>query len=215
MNEIITLVGSSICPFSQRAELALIEGGVEYEFNSIDFLNKPLWLNNISPLKKVPVLKIDQSIVFESVAIVEYVNDISLNKFLPERSIDRAIVRSFCLYVDHLHNCAKSYFTSMNENDIAESGAKLAKEIDRFFNFLLPAGYDAKKIDMLGIFLIPLLILLNVLEEVGPVRLFLNQRTNTINSTLLNRESARKINSENYRTSFLEFICRSELKIGY
>lgn len=42
-NDKITLYNATICPFAQRAVIALKETGVDYETVDIDLLNKPEW----------------------------------------------------------------------------------------------------------------------------------------------------------------------------
>ena len=76
----LTLISFPTCPFVQRAVIALQEKAVEHEVTYIDLANKPAWFLEISPLGKVPVLKVERdgespAYVFESAVIVEYLED--------------------------------------------------------------------------------------------------------------------------------------------
>ena len=42
-NDKITLYNAVVCPYAQRAAIALKEVGVEYENVDIDLSNKPAW----------------------------------------------------------------------------------------------------------------------------------------------------------------------------
>src|SRR6187431_2572562 len=75
----LKLISHKLCPYVQRAVIALNEKGVAFERVDIDLANKPDWFLNISPLGKVPVLTVasDQGEValFESNVICEYIEE--------------------------------------------------------------------------------------------------------------------------------------------
>src|SRR5207244_2366069 len=74
----LTLVSHLLCPYVQRAAIALREKNVVFERVVIDLANKPAWFLKISPLGKVPLLRVPrpdggESILFESNVICEYI----------------------------------------------------------------------------------------------------------------------------------------------
>ncbi len=52
------LISHKLCPYVQRAVIALNEKGAAFERVDIDLANKPDWFLKISPLGKVPVLTV-------------------------------------------------------------------------------------------------------------------------------------------------------------
>lgn len=52
----LKLISHKLCPYVQRAVIALLEKGVPFERIDIDLAHKPDWFLKISPLGKVPVL---------------------------------------------------------------------------------------------------------------------------------------------------------------
>jgi glutathione S-transferase len=95
-----TLVSSPLCPYVQRAAIALHEKGVPFERITIDLDNKPVWFDVISPLGKVPLLIIDDNIngrevIFESAVILEYLEETLPNRLHPLHAIERARHRSW------------------------------------------------------------------------------------------------------------------------
>src|SRR5262249_47958926 len=67
------LVSFKTCPWVQRAAIALREKNISFEFRHIEPDNRPDWFLAISPHKKVPVLRVDDTVsLFESNAINEY-----------------------------------------------------------------------------------------------------------------------------------------------
>ncbi|WP_086994734.1 glutathione S-transferase family protein [Rhizobium sullae] len=76
----LTLVSHHLCPYVQRAAIALIEKGVPFERRYVDLSAKPDWFLAISPLGKVPLLVVRQgdeteAALFESAVICEYLEE--------------------------------------------------------------------------------------------------------------------------------------------
>jgi glutathione S-transferase len=75
----LKLISHKLCPYVQRAVIALKEKGVPFERIDIDLANKPEWFLRISPLGKVPVLVVTtergEVALFESNVICEYIEE--------------------------------------------------------------------------------------------------------------------------------------------
>ncbi|SFI56094.1 glutathione S-transferase family protein [Bradyrhizobium sp. Gha] len=76
----LKLISHKLCPYVQRAVIALKEKGVPFERVDIDLANKPDWFMKISPLGKVPVLVVateenGEVALFESNVICEYIEE--------------------------------------------------------------------------------------------------------------------------------------------
>src|ERR1700682_4401138 len=75
----LKLISHKLCPYVQRAVIALTEKGVAFERIDIDLANKPDWFLKVSPLGKVPVLSVGtdggEVALFESNVICEYIED--------------------------------------------------------------------------------------------------------------------------------------------
>ena len=65
----LKLISHKLCPYVQRAVIALTEKGVCFERIDIDLANKPDWFLKISPLGKTPVLVVSEHAIFESAVI--------------------------------------------------------------------------------------------------------------------------------------------------
>lgn len=80
MPDRLILVSHDLCPYVQRAAIALLEKGVPFERVTIDLSAKPDWFRAISPLGKVPLLRVRQpgggeAVLFESNVICEYIEE--------------------------------------------------------------------------------------------------------------------------------------------
>ncbi|MDI1283289.1 MAG: glutathione S-transferase family protein [Reyranella sp.] len=91
----LTLVSFDLCPYVQRAAIALAEKGVPFERRTVDLANKPAWFQAISPLGKVPLLQVDDAVLFESAVIVEYLEDTETPPLHPADPLVRARHRAW------------------------------------------------------------------------------------------------------------------------
>jgi glutathione S-transferase len=97
MNRTLRLVSHHLCPYVQRAIIALAEKGIAHERTYIDLAEKPAWFSALSPLGKVPLLLIDDTdVLFESAVICEYLEETSPGpKLHPRDPLERARHRAW------------------------------------------------------------------------------------------------------------------------
>ncbi|VIO74450.1 Glutathione S-transferase GstB [Bradyrhizobium ivorense] len=97
----LKLISHKLCPYVQRAVIALAEKGVPFERIDIDLANKPDWFLKISPLGKVPVLVVTRDdgsevALFESNVICEYIEETQAGaKLHPQDALTRAEHRAW------------------------------------------------------------------------------------------------------------------------
>ena len=91
----ITLVSHALCPYVQRISIALAEKGVAHDRLTVDLANKPRWFLDISPLGRTPVLKVGAAALFESSAILEYLDETLPGPLHPSDPIERARHRAW------------------------------------------------------------------------------------------------------------------------
>ena len=72
----IEIVSTKTCPYAQRSRMALVEKGIDFDYKPVDLSNKPDWFLRLSPYGKVPVVKRDNEVVFESAIINEYLDEV-------------------------------------------------------------------------------------------------------------------------------------------
>ena len=84
------LVSHKLCPYVQRAVIALVEKDVPFERIDIDLAHKPDWFLKISPLGKTPVLLVGDHAIFESAVILEYLEETEARPLHPSDPLRRA-----------------------------------------------------------------------------------------------------------------------------
>lgn len=95
----IELISFNICPFVQRSVITLLEKQVPFDTTYIDLANKPEWFLKISPLGKVPVVKVDDDhVLFESAVINEYLDEVTPPTLIPSDPLEKGKQRAWIEY---------------------------------------------------------------------------------------------------------------------
>ncbi len=90
------LVSFDVCPFVQRSAITLEEKQVPYDIEYIELGDPPDWFLQASPLGKVPILFVDDEVLFESAVINEYLDEATPGKSLhPADPLRRAKDRAW------------------------------------------------------------------------------------------------------------------------
>jgi glutathione S-transferase len=89
------LISFKICPFVQRSVIVLLEKGVNYDITYINPMEPPDWFKAISPLGKVPVLKVGDEVLFESAVIMEYLDEVNPPSLHPTDPLRKAQNRAW------------------------------------------------------------------------------------------------------------------------
>lgn len=91
----LKLVSFDLCPYVQRASIALAEKNLAFERINIDLADKLDWFRKISPTGKVPLLMVNDEVLFESAVIVEYLDETLEPKLHPADALTRARHRAW------------------------------------------------------------------------------------------------------------------------
>lgn len=142
-----TLVSFPSCPFVQRAIIALREKQVDYDVIYIDLDNRPDWFVQISPLGKVPLLKVhrpgkEDAVLFESAVILEYLEETAGGVPLhPADPLERAQHRGWIEFGSNVLIDLWRYFTAPSSDEQAKAYAPLMAKLRRVENILQSGPY--------------------------------------------------------------------------
>jgi len=130
------LVSHHLCPYVQRAVIALTEKGVPFTRTYIDLADKPDWFRQISPLGKVPLLRIRQDdgtevVLFESAVICEYLEDTQPNPLHPADPLERARHRAWIEFGSSILGDIWGFETAKDAPAAAGKAADLAAKFAR------------------------------------------------------------------------------------
>lgn len=125
----LELVSHHLCPYVQRAVITLLEKEIPHQRTYIDLSDKPDWFQSISPLGKVPLLKIQDEVLFESAVICEYLDEITPNSLHPNDPLQKAKHRSWIEFGSSILNSIAGFY---NAPDRTVFDSKRAELIQRF-----------------------------------------------------------------------------------
>jgi glutathione S-transferase len=111
----LKLISHKLCPYVQRAVIALTEKGVPFERIDIDLANKPDWFLKISPLGKTPVLVVGDHAIFESAVILEYLEETQSGRLHPVDALARAEHRSWIEFGSAVLNDIAGLYSAPDE----------------------------------------------------------------------------------------------------
>lgn len=123
------LISFDICPYVQRAMILLLEKNADFRISYVDLANKPEWFLKISPLGKVPLLQVDQTVLFESSVICEYIDETHGEILHPSDPLQRAQHRAWMEYSSVLLGLFYGISTALDEKDLAVKRNELHQKL--------------------------------------------------------------------------------------
>src|SRR6202007_1039880 len=115
----LTLISHHLCPYVQRAAIALAEKAVPFDRIDVDLANKPAWFTAISPLGKPPVRRAGDTAIFESPVILEYLEEPQPNPLHPADPLARAEHRGWIEFASATLNDIWGFYTAPDEAALA------------------------------------------------------------------------------------------------
>ncbi|MCO4771108.1 MAG: glutathione S-transferase family protein [Deltaproteobacteria bacterium] len=126
------LVSFDLCPFVQRSTITLQEKGVEYDIRYVDLANKPDWFLAMNPLGKVPVLKVGETVVFESAVINEYLDEVYGPQLHPADPLQKAMHRSWIEVTEQLGGPGYMLMVAETEEAARAAAGKARPTLEMF-----------------------------------------------------------------------------------
>src|SRR5215510_3839397 len=127
----LTLISHDLCPYAQRAVIALTEKCVPFERRYVDLANKPDWLLALSPLGKVPLLQADDAVIFESAVILEYLEETQANPLHPADPLQRADYRAWIEFGSTILNDIWGFYTAADDTALQAKARTLTEKFAR------------------------------------------------------------------------------------
>jgi glutathione S-transferase len=106
------LIGSLTSPYVRKARVVLAEKKIEYDFELDSPWNADSGVPNLNPLGKIPVLVLDdETVLFDSRVIVEYLDNVTPNnKLMPAPNRERILVKRWEALADGICDAAATAF---------------------------------------------------------------------------------------------------------
>lgn len=177
----------------QRAVVLLNEKGVDYDVTYIDLKNKPDWFLRLSPLGKVPILRVGEAVLFESAVICEYLDEVHPPSLLPSDPLRKAVNRGWVEFSSELFADLHRLYTA-GEVDGFESSRREAREKLERLEGQLGQGpfFNGPDFALVDAAVAPAFMRISLLEEIRPLGLLDGlSKVRRWSEALLGRDSVR------------------------
>lgn len=125
------LISHPLCPYVQRAAIALLEKGVPFDRTDIDLAHKPDWFLAVSPLGKTPVLLVDGHPIFESAVILEYIEETQPHPLHPATALARARHRAWIEFGSAVLSDIAGFYAARDSDSFTAKTAALREKFER------------------------------------------------------------------------------------
>jgi glutathione S-transferase len=203
----LTLVSIPLCPYVQRAAISLAEKGVPFERKNVDLSNRPEWFRRISPLGKVPVLLDGEQPIFESAAILEYLEETQPNPLHPSDALRRAQHRAWIEFGSTVLADLWVVETSPDQEAVEKKLEILRGKFARLENEVKGPWFDGEKFSLVDTVFGPVFRYFDLIDRLIDHGIFKNTpNVNAWRQALKKRPSVINAVSPNYPVLLERFV---------
>ncbi|MBD2018925.1 glutathione S-transferase family protein [Leptolyngbya sp. FACHB-36] len=204
----LELVSHHLCPYVQRAVIMLLEKNIPHQRTDIDLVNKPDWFRRISPLGKVPLLKVEDEILFESAVICEYLDEITLGSLHPSDPLQKAKHRAWIEFGSSTLNTIAGFYSATTPETFEQKRHDLIDKFVRIEHHLSGAPYFAGEVfSLVDAVYGPIFRYFDVFDTIAEFDIFLNApKVKRWRQALQARPSIQQAVAEDYPQRLLMFL---------
>jgi glutathione S-transferase len=206
------LIGQELCPYVQRARVVLNEKAVPYRMTFIDLEAKPAWFLDISPLRRVPVLLVDDRPLFESLVIAEYVDESTPGSLLPEDAFERASARAWIEFSSDLLNQLSALLFARDEPALQSALKQINDRLSHLERVLGDGPYFlGKNFSLVDAAFAPIMRYFDIFDARLDLGLFRDRPAlQTWRAALAKRASVRDSAVPGFEQRFIDYLTRKD-----
>lgn len=125
------LISFDLCPYVQRSAIALHEKGASFDLDYVDLKAKPDWFLKLSPHGRVPVLMVDDTPLFESLVILEYLDETLAPRLHPADALERARDRAWFSVADALNMALYQMMVAADRDRLQQQATAIRQHFSR------------------------------------------------------------------------------------
>jgi glutathione S-transferase len=163
----LTLVSHHLCPYVQRAAIALAEKAVPFQRVYVDLADKPAWFLALSPLGKTPVLRVDDRAIFESAVILEYLEETGPHPLHPADPLRRAEHRAWIEFGSAVLSDIAGLYSAKDQVAFVAKAAALATKFARLESHLGPGSWFDGDFSLVDAVFGPVFRYFDVFDRIG------------------------------------------------
>jgi glutathione S-transferase len=171
----LELISNILCPYTQRAAIQLAEKGLDVRRTYIDLADKPDWFIQLSPMGKVPVLRVGDTAVFESAVICEYIEETTGDRtpMWPSHALDRARHRAWAEFASAMIGDVFGFYMAPDEEAFERKRSELAGRFARLEAQLARTRtyFEGERFGLVDAAFAPIFRLLETFDQLADFRL--------------------------------------------
>lgn len=204
----LRLVSHHLCPYVQRAVIVLTEKSIPFERIYVDLAQPPQWFRQISPLGKVPLLRVGDDILFESAIICEYLDETVGEPIHPVDPLQRAKHRAWIEFGTSILDSIWAFYTAPNAQTLETKTVDLRNKF-AWLEMELKEGpyFSGDRFSMVDAVFGPIFRYFDVFDTIADFRFFENTpKVRAWRATLSARPSVKTAVSSTYPEQLLVFL---------
>ena len=206
----LKLISHKLCPYVQRAVIALTEKGVAFERIDIDLANKPDWFLAISPLGKTPVLQVGDKAIFESAVILEYLEETRPKLLHPADPLTRAEHRAWIEFGSTVLGDIAGFYSAHDEAAFKTKTSQLEQRFARLETRVAASPwFDGESFSLVDAVFAPVFRYFDVFDEIADFGILAGKpKLARWRKALAARPSVRSAVSADYPALLRQFLDR-------
>jgi glutathione S-transferase len=214
----LELVSHHLCSYVQRAAIALHEKSIAFRRTYVDLNDKPQWFREMSPLGKVPLLRVDENaVIFESAVILEYLEDTAPPALHPADALRRAQHRAWIEYGSSMLNDIWAFYNAPDGAALEAKADTLRGKFRRLEDVLHDAGpwFEGSRFSLVDAVFAPVFRYWEAFDRIGDFGVFDGlAKVQRWRAALAARASVQDAVTPDYAERLLRFIVERHGELG-
>jgi glutathione S-transferase len=166
----LELISFKLCPYVQRVVITLLHRQVEFRMTFIDLDAPPDWFHDVSPFGKVPLLRVDDTVLFESAVINEFVDETAPGSMMPGTPLGRAVNRGWTEFASACLGDHSDLAAAPDEPAFKRARQALVEKLERLEEVFGAGPYfNGREPFLVDTAFAPLFMRLEILDRIEPV----------------------------------------------
>lgn len=210
----LKLISFELCPFVQRSVITLLHKGIDFDITYLtldELKSPPEWFHKISPFGKVPVLRVDDTTLFESAVIMEYIDEISSPSLHPADPLEKALNRAWMSFGEELLFSQYRYATAADEKEFEQNRQQVEDGLQRLENVIAGGPFfNGPDFHLIDAAYAPFFMRLDILEGQCHSGFYENKaRISAWASALRERDTVKNSVVPDLAEKYIEYICNT------
>ncbi|MBD1873394.1 glutathione S-transferase family protein [Nodosilinea sp. FACHB-131] len=202
----LELVSHYFCPFVQRAVILLLEKEIPHQLTHIDLMNKPDWFLEISPLGKVPLLKVGSEVLFESSVICEYLDEVTPGALHPQDPLEKAKHRAWIEFASTTLVVMYDFLNAPTKEVFEQKHQELMSKLTWIERNLDTPYFGGKSFSLVDAAYAPMFYYFDALDEIADFGLAKAPKVNNWRQNLRSRPSIQRAFAKDYAQKLLMML---------